>query len=650
LVTVCGLIGTRPAVAGDAPMWMHAQVNAPLPAHDEKTSAALLYSETVLTIRPNGLIKRLERKAYKVLRPDENVGTVRIYFDAQTRITDLHAWCIPIAGKDYEVKERDAQESAVMGVEGGELMSDLRIKILRIPAATPGSIVGYELEQDQRPYVMIDQWQFQDTVPVREAHYTLQLPPGWAYKATWLNHAEQPPTVTAAGQWQWVISDVAAIRLEQNMPPWRGIAGLMFIALLPPNGHEPGIQSWRELGAWHLNLYRGRRETSPEIKQKVSELTSSAATLLGKMQALASFVQNNIRYVAIELGIGGFQPHPAAEVFAHRYGDCKDKATLLSAMLKEIGVESYYVIINTERGSITASTPPNMGFNHAILAIALPAGIEDATLPAHMTHPQLGKILFFDPTDPLTSFGRLTGALQANYGMLITPDGGDLVELPQLSSASNGVARTAKMTLDDKGTLRGDVHEIRLGDRASSQRYALRSATQDTDRIKPVESVMAASFTAFQIVKATVANLRAADQPFEWNYTFEAEKYAKAAGDLLLVRPRVLGSKSSALLETKEPRQHAIEFDGPQRDTDVFEIALPAGYEIDELPPPVSIDDGFASYQSKTEIIGRALRYTRAFEIKDLSVPVGRAEELKQLYRIIEDDERNSAVLKRVSP
>ncbi len=646
---VFGALGAHPGVAADAPPWMHAQLNGALPAHDEKTDAVVLFAETTLTVQANGKIRRLYREVVKILRPDgEARGTIRVYFDAQSRITDLHAWCIPVSGKDYEVKERDAVESAIIGVDGGELVSDLRTKTLRIPAAVAGSVIGYEIEQELRPYVMVDEWGFQDTVPVREAHYTLQLPRGWSYKANWLNHAEERPTEAAAGQWHWSINGVRGIRVERDMPPWRGIAGSMVVALVPPSGQDPGIQSWRELGAWYLGLTRGRRDASPEIKQKVADLTAAVPTMLGKMQALASFVQKDIRYVAIELGIGGHQPHPAAEVFSHRYGDCKDKATLLSTMLKEIGIESYYVLVNTERGSVTAATPPNLAFDHAILAIALPADLETATLQAGVTHPKLGKILFFDPTNELTPLGRLSGGLQANFGMLVTPEGGELLELPQLPVDTNGIERTAKMTLDDKGTLRGDVHEVRLGDRAAAQRYELRSTTQDTDRIRPVEAVVGASFSTFQILKATVANLRAADRPFEWNYTLEADNFAKTAGDLLLVRPRVLGSKSSSLLETKEPRQYPIEFAGPERDTDVFEIALPPGYQMEELPPPVNVDDGFASYHSRTEIVGRILRYTRTFEIKDLSVPVSKAKQLRDFYRIIAGDERNSAVLKRV--
>ncbi len=99
-------------------------------------------------------------------------------------------------------------------------------------------------------------------------------------------------------------------------------------------------------------------------------------------------------------------------------------------------------------------------------------------------------------------------------------------------------------------------------------------------------------------------------------------------------------------METKEPRQFPIEFEGPVLDTDIFEITLPSGYEVDDLPPPVDADFGFASYHSKTEVRGNVIGYSRTFEVKELSVPVGKAEELKKFYRIIASDERNTAVLK----
>ena len=130
-----------------------------------------------------------------------------------------------------------------------------------------------------------------------------------------------------------------------------------------------------------------------------------------------------------------------------------------------------------------------------------------------------------------------------------------------------------------------------------------------------------------------------------FKYTFRSENYAKTAGNLLLVRPRVLGSKASGILETKNPRKFPLEFDGPSRDTDTFEIALPPGYVVDELPPPANVDYSFGSYHSKTEASGNVLHYTRTVEIKELSVPVNKMDELRLFYRIIATDERNTAVL-----
>jgi hypothetical protein len=626
---------------------MRALVDVPLPEHDDKTNAVRLYSEKILTVQADGKIKTVEREAYKILRPDgKSYGMVRASYDSETRITNIHAWCIPAQGKDYEVKESSAIETALIGVDGSELVTDVRTKMLEIPAAEPGNIVGYEIEHQDRPYVLQDEWEFQTDVPTREAHFTLQLPAGWEYKAVWLNHADAEP-VAANNQWQWAVSNVKAIKFEEDMPPWNGVAGRMIVSLFPPGGMNRGFQSWSDMGAWYSKLATGRRDASPEIKQKVAALTASAATPLAKMQALARFAQDDVRYVAIELGIGGEQPHPAADVFVNRYGDCKDKATLLSSMLKEVGIDSYYVVINAERGVVTPAVPPHLsGFNHVILAVQLPPGLSDHSLMAAVQHPKLGKILFFDPTDHLTPFGQLSGALQANYGLLVTPDGGELIELPQLPAASNAVNRSAKLTLDDKGTLQGDVKEVRFGDPAAQQRWRLRSATKAADQIKPIETTLAHSLATFEIGKATVRSLHQTEMPFEYDYSFVSPNYAKHAGDLLLVRPRVLGSKSSGILETPESRQYPVEFDGPELDTDVFEITLPAGYDVDDLPPPVNADFDFATYHSKAEKDGNLLRYTRVFEVKQLSVPLNRMDDLKKFYRIIATDERNSAVLK----
>ncbi len=512
----------------------------------------------------------------------------------------------------------------------------------------PGNIIGYEAEDEETPEAPLAVWNFQDTVPVREASYNLQLPIGWSYRVTWLNHAEVSPLAGSANDWHWTLENLPAVRVEPRMPPLAGVAGRMYLNMLAPPGQRRNMQTWSDVGSWYADLARGRRDASPKLKQKVAELTAAAPTLQAKMQALAAFVQGDIRYVAIELGLGGYQPHAAADVLSHEYGDCKDKATLLGAMLEQIGVPSYPVIINAARGVVARTTPPTIyAFNHVILAVALPADLDDPLIEATFSHAKLGRLLFYDPTNPVTPFGSLSGSLQGNFGLLVTPDGGELVQLPAMSPIANGITRTATLTLDESGTLRGDVREVRLGDRAAEQRFAVRSAKTDTDRIRPIEKLLSASLSSYEITKASVVNLPTSARAFEWRYSLEASQYGKTGGDVLLVRTRVIGVKSSALLETKEPREHPIEFDEPERDLDVFEITLPAGYQVDSLPESVDVDEGFAAYHSKTQLMGHTLRYTRSYEIDELSVPVDRAPDLRALYRVIDADERNEAILKR---
>lgn len=642
------LTSPKTEAGGDAPGWMHALTNAPLPKHDEKTEAVLLYSEEILTVQPDGKMREIDRAAYKILRPSgRHLGKLRFYVNNESRITHIHGWCIPAQGKDYEVKDKDIIENGLLGAEYGILYWDDRVKVMEIPAPEPGNIIGYEVEHEDRRYVLQDYWNFQGIEPVADARYTLQLPAGWEYKAVWMNHAEMPPTSSGNNQWQWELKDISEIKQEEYMPPWQAVAGLMIVSIVPPSGAGRGFLTWPEMGAWYGGLAQGRRDPSPELKQKVADLTAKTSTPMGKMVALTDFMQSDIRYVAILLGIGGVQPHPARDIFANRYGDCKDKATLLSTMLKEVGIDSYYVVIHTERGGVTPSTPPHVGaFNHMILAIRLPEGVSDGRLIATLQDAKLGRLLIFDPTDEFTPFGSLRGELQGTYALLVTPDGGELVQMPQLLPVTSGVRRTAKLTLNSSGTLRGDVEDERVGDSGWWQRAELRGVEKDADRIKPLENLMSHSLGSYTITKATVTNVKETSLPFVYKWSFVAQDYGKTAGNLLLVRPRVLGVESRSYLETKEPRKYPVEFYGPAYDSDNFEITLPPGYVVDDLPAATDVDYSFGSYHSKTVVDGNIIRYTRTFEIKQVSVPVDKLEDLKKFYRIISADERNTAVLK----
>jgi hypothetical protein len=607
----------------------------------------LLYSDTQVSVEPDGTLKRIVRKVYRVISQKyASEAVVQAFTSPQSRLISMHAWSIAPDGESDGVSQSDAVESP-LPVEDGELFSDLRMKSLRNPAVVPNGVFASEVETEEKLIALVDEWGFRDTIPVMEAHYELGLPRGWQAKMTWINHAEEPVAMKGSNMWSWTLRDQKAVHVEQLMPPWEAAAGALMISLIPPQGQNAGFQTWNEMGTWYSNLTRNRLDATREMRQKVAELTDKVPTPQEKTRALAEFVQQGVRYVAIELGIGIYAPHSAGEVFAHQYGDCKDKATLLAAMLRSIGIDSYYVIVNTERGAVTASTPANLAFNHVILAISLPPGSDESRMLAVISHPVLGRLLIFDPTDPLTPFGRLEGALQDGYGLLVSSTGGELIQLPQLPTSANSVQRTGQLTLEPNGTLTGDVREVWNGDEASEERARLRNLQQSTEQETILKGRLAENFASFDILKASLGNVRDTSRPLEWRYTIEAQNYAKSADNLLILRPRILASDANLFLETKEPRENPVEFDAPMRNTDVFEITVPPGYRAEELPEPVNLETDFVTYHSRIQVDDRTIRYTRSFEIKQLSVPVDKVEELRKFFRAVKNDENRSVVLVR---
>src|SRR5713226_3173066 len=231
LTALAAILAFAPAARADAPVWLRALTAAPLSKYSEETDAVILLDERIITVKDSGETKTLYRRAYKILRPEaRRLGHVVVLFDTETRLTYLKAWCIPAQGKEFEVKVKDAVETSAFS---GELFADARAKILTIPAADPGNIIGYEYEQKDRPHVLQGAWWFQGEYPLREGRLTLQLPSGWEYKAHWLNHAGKEPVSAGNNQWRWDVADVPAVQREPQMPPRQAVEARLFFFYYP---------------------------------------------------------------------------------------------------------------------------------------------------------------------------------------------------------------------------------------------------------------------------------------------------------------------------------------------------------------------------------------------------------------------------------
>jgi hypothetical protein len=312
-------------------------------------------------------------------------------------------------------------------------------------------------------------------------------------------------------------------------------------------------------------------------------------------------------------------------------------------MLHVAGINSDYLVIHTRRGFVNPSVP-SAWFNHVILAIELPDEVMAEQYQSVVTSGSK-RYIVFDPTDEYTPVGLLRSELQDSYALLVTDSGGELIRTPLLGPDYNRIARVGHFTLSADGTLSGRVSEDRAGDWAKYERMRLRHDDQ-RERTNSFERWLGHSIQGFTLESMKVEQADEITKDLVLNYQFTTPQYGQARGPLMLVRPRVLDNKS-AHVEHK-PRHYPIEMGRTARETDTYEIEIPKEYAVDDVPSPVKIDVGFASYESKIDVEGSKLRYWREYVVRDLSVPAEKFETWAQLQGIIRADEMAAVVLKRV--
>jgi len=651
LVGALAVGGGIPARAGNifgsqpVPDWVKAAAQQKLPEFHGNPKAVVLLEETTYTVDQKGQAVEHVRRVVKILRPQgRDYGYPSVWYDKDSKVLSLHVWSIDPAGHEYTVKDSDILDVGAPG-EGGELYSDDREKVADPPGRDPGGIIAYEYEKRERPYLAEANWQFQDDLPRMQQRFTIALPVGYTYTTTWARHAKVEGIDLENHSYRWEMKDVPAIDLDHvPMAPNEGaLAARMTVHYAGPGLAQPQDGTWQGIGEWYDGLSRDRLVSTPDIAAKAAELTAGKTDFYDKAEAIGDFVQQKIRYFVIEMGVGGYQPHAAEDIFRGRYGDCKDKATLLSAMLSSVGIHSALLMVDSERGVIDPDAPSIWG-NHMIGAIEIPKGYDSPKLHSVVTAKTGKRYLIFDPTWYLTPFGQLEDNLQGSYGVLMEGKESQVIELPVLDPTLNTIRRTGKFELSADGSLKGSVTDLRFGDLAETRRQVF-SSEGEKKQTEYMNRVISQDFTGATMTGLKVENVDALNKDLTTTFDLQASHFARFTGPLLMVRPRVLGSYG--LDVDRKARQVEIDLEQTMQGTDEYDIELPQGYVVDELPDPVKIDVGFASYVSSTELHGRVLHYSRTYTVKQVTVPATKYPEVQQLAAAIAADEDSQAILKR---
>jgi len=254
------------------------------------------------------------------------------------------------------------------------------------------------------------------------------------------------------------------------------------------------------------------------------------------------------------------------------------------------------------------------------------------------------RYLIFDPTWSDTPFGQIEDGLQGSYGLIVEGKASELVQIPVVDPEFNTIRRTASFALAPDGTLKGQVTDRRFGDIASYRRRELTSNDGHKQQ-QYMDRTVSHDLAAASLTDLKFENLDALDKDLTTSFQLTATHFATNTGPLLMVRPRVFGEYAPGT--DRKVRTVPIEMGTAMQATDSFDIELPEGYAVDELPDAVKQDFGFASYESKTVLDGRVLHYTRTYTVRQVQVPAEKYGDVQRLSGVIAADEDSRAVLKR---
>ncbi len=248
--------------------------------------------------------------------------------------------------------------------------------MIKIPGAEDGSLVGFEIVTQGRIPISGEKFRMEEVIPVRASELHVSVPSGSMH--WFINHPDRVKVLSQSSNGAaFRTENRPAIPDESDAPPFSSLAAVVFVNY-DPKGLS-ALQSWEEAGHSYHALFDNGEKPETEIASQVQTLSLGESDELSKIDALYTYVSRQIRYVAIEIGIGGYQPHLPADVYKNKYGDCKDKATLLISMLDKIGLRGYPALVGT-RGDVEAdpAAPTLATFDHMIVAFPVPARLRPA--------------------------------------------------------------------------------------------------------------------------------------------------------------------------------------------------------------------------------------------------------------------------------
>jgi len=536
-------------------------------------------------------------------------------------------------GKGVEVRRlKNSDIKDYSYIQSFSIYEDNRIKYfeLNYPEYPYTIEVEYELVYDGILYY--PGWMPQDGFrqAVEQSVFEVLLPTGQELRSkatnmpTDLVKAEMGDQVT----YRWEVGPLAALEREPLMPGATEVLPNVRIApaRFEYEEFEGDMTSWNAIAQFQNMLNEGRQSLPEETLSKIRHLVKEIDSDTEKIRRIYSYLQENTRYISVQLGIGGWQPFSAEFVDDMGYGDCKALSNYMQALLAAVDIPSYYTLVRAGQGAMNIDKSfPHDQFNHVIVCV-----------------PNRGDTLWLECTSQDQPFG-FTGRFTGDRDVLVCTDGGgSIVHTPVYRKEENVLQAIMEIDLSKEGN--GVANGVIS---YSGLQYEALTGVADLgveEQKKLLYSLM--DIPSYEINAFRVHEHKNPLPSADLEVNLNLRRYASASGKRIFFKPNMM-NRFNPVSTPEKARQFNVVLRYPYMDVDSLIYRVPDNFHLEFLPEPVSLDSRFGSYSSEVLVEQGRIVYVRKISMnKEVFPPEDFEEYVKFINDIAKSDDMKLVLVK----
>lgn len=597
-----------------------------------KKDAGAVIRETVTRFE----VKNEKRAVEKVKRvvtifnkDKQDYGRIVLWYDKFREIESLEGRILDANGE--EIRELEDSDIRDVSAFSENLHDESRIRAAELFYDRFPYTVEFTYELSYDGYLAWPSWYSQESLePVEKSRFEVLIPENLKLRY-WTNKDSLKPSLSKEGSrslYTWEVTNLPLLSKDVVGDDYEDVGIIVHTA---PDDFEfdgfPGnMRSWKDFGLWIYNLYKGRDILPQDAVNDVRKMAASHTDKKDLARELYHYMQSRTRYVSVQLGIGGYQPFDAAYVHQKGYGDCKALSNYMISLLKEAGIKAYPVLIKSgsHRRPMISEFPSNQ-FNHVITCVPLES-----------------DTLWLESTNQITPPGYLGDFTENRQALMITEEGGVVVQTPKSTPKENLQQRRLKVDISPLGNFKANA-EIKLtGNQQEDARSVIKVSTPEEREqwlINSLETPMA----KLEQIKMNNVETNSPEVRLELNLSLP--KYGSVSGDRIFFMPNIMERRTYVPREVAV-RLSPVRFLYPYLDVDTIYYKIPDGYKIEALPEEMNLNTDFGQFSARTQKVDDStLLYTRSLEISDYLIRADKYAEYRKFMSSVVKSDRAQVVL-----